>query len=139
MIQFVIGESTLLPFGKLNTTITNEFGDSNANNRYIGHQEFSIDSPGVKNGIDYHTLTYNKRKINLDTVQAPAGQIITGIRFHVLNDGTLTIQARATQFDYETGSYRFRVCRRRVFRLNQKSILSKVCVLVSISMRLINK
>lgn len=109
MIQFVIGESTLLPYGKLNTTITNEFGDSNANNRYIGHPEFSIDSPGVKNGVDYHTLTYNKRKINLDTVQAPSDQIITGVRFHVLEDGTLTIQARATQFDYETGSYRFPV------------------------------
>lgn len=103
MIQFVIGESTLLPYGKLNTTITNEFGDSNANNRYIGHPEFSIDSPGVKNGVDYHTLTYFKRKINLDTVQAPADQIITGVRFHALDDGTLTIQARATQFNYETG------------------------------------
>lgn len=105
MIQFVIGESTLLPFGKLNTTITNEFGDTNANNRFIGHPEFSIDSPGVKNGVDYHTLTYSKRKINLDTVQAPAGRIITGVRFHVLDDGTLTIQARAHDFDYKTGMY----------------------------------
>lgn len=107
MIQFVIGQSTLLPYGKLNTTVTNEFGDSNANNRYTGHPEFSIDSAGVKNGVDYHTLTYFKRKINLDSVQVPADQIITGVRFHVLDDGTLTIQARGTQFDYETGLYRF--------------------------------
>lgn len=103
MIQFLIGESTLLPYGKLNTTITNAFGDTNANNRYVGHPEFSIDSADVKNGIDYHTLTYSKRKINLDTVQAPAGHIITGVRFHALDDGTLTIQARATAFDYKTG------------------------------------
>lgn len=103
MILFVIGESTLLPYGKLNTTITNAFGDTNVNNRYIGHPEFDIDSAGIKNGIDYHTLTYYKRKINLDTVQAPAGHVITGVRFHALTDGTLTIQARATAFDYKTG------------------------------------
>lgn len=102
MIQFVIGESTLLPYGKLNTTIVYESGDSNANNRYVGHPEFSIDSPGVRNGVDYHTLSYQKRRINLDTVLAPAGKIVTGVRFHVI-DGTLTIQIRATDFDYETG------------------------------------
>lgn len=105
MIQFVIGESTLLPYGKLNTTITNESGDSNANNRYLGHPEFNIDSAGVRNGVDFHTLTYQKRSINLDTVYAPAGTIVTGVRFHALDDGTLTIQIRATNFDYETGKF----------------------------------
>lgn len=104
MFQFIIGESTLLPYGKLNTTITHENGESNANNRYFGHPEFSIDSPGVKNGVDFQTLTYQKRSINLDTVLAPAGKVVTGVRFHVLDDGVLTIQIRATDFDYETGN-----------------------------------
>lgn len=105
MLQFIIGESTLLPYGKLNTTIAYENGDANANNRYVGHPEFSMDSAGVQNGVDYHTLSYKNRKINLDTVLAPAGQVVTGVRFHVLNDGTLTIQIRATDFDYETGEH----------------------------------
>lgn len=107
MIQFIVGESTLLPYGKLNQTIVYETGASNANNRYVGHPEFSIDSPGVRNGVDYHTLSYNKRKINLDTVFAPAGKVVTGVRFHALNDGTLTIQIRTTDFDYETGEFKY--------------------------------
>lgn len=40
MFQFLIGESTLLPYGKLNTTITHENGEFNVNNRYLGHPEF---------------------------------------------------------------------------------------------------
>lgn len=104
MFQFIIGESTLLPYGKLNATITHENGEFNANNRYHGHPEFSIDSPGVRNGVDYHTLTYQKRSINLDFALAPAGKIVTGVRFHVLDDGALTLQIRATDFDYITGN-----------------------------------
>lgn len=103
MIQFVIGESTLLPYGKLNTTIAHETGETNANNRYVGHPEFSIDTKGIRNGVDYHTLTYEKRSINLDAVLAPPGKIVTGIRFHVLDNGVLTIQIRVTDYNYETG------------------------------------
>lgn len=103
MIQFVIGESTLLPYGKLNTTIARETGEMNANNRYVGHPEFNINSKGVQNGVDFHTLTYERRSINLDAVLAPAGKIVTGVRFHALDNGVLTIQIRATDFDYETG------------------------------------
>lgn len=104
MIQFLIGESTLLPYGKLNTTITYETGENNVNNRYKGHLEFSIDDKEIRNGVDYVTLTYEKRTINLDTVVAPAGKILTGVRFHELNDGSLTIQIRCTDFDYATGN-----------------------------------
>lgn len=104
MIQLIIAESTLLPYGKLNTIIAQENGDLNANNRYVGHPEFSITDADVKNGVDYHTLTYEKRSINLDTVVAPAGKIVTGVRFHALDDGTLTIQIRCTDFDYVAGN-----------------------------------
>lgn len=107
MLQFTIAESTLLPYGKLNTTIVNDDDDQNvnANNRYVTHPEWTIDTPGIKNGVDYHTLTYENRAINLDAVIAPAGKVITGIRFHALDDKTLTIQIRATDFDYETGKF----------------------------------
>lgn len=103
MFQFLIGECTLMPYGKLNRTIAHETGESNVNNRYLGHPEFNIDSNDVRNGVDFHTLTYDKRSINLDVVMAPAGKLVTGIRFHVLNDGVLSIQIRCTDFDYETG------------------------------------
>lgn len=112
MIQFTIAESTLLPYGKLNTTIVNEADDKDvnaANNRYVNHPEWTIDSAGIKNGIDYHTLTYKNRAINLDTVLAPAGKLLTGVRFHVLDDKTLTLQIRVTDFDYEQGEHNQRI------------------------------
>lgn len=108
MIQFTIAESTLLPYGKLNTTIVNDGDDQNinvANNRYVSHPEWTIDSAGIKNGIDYHTLSFDNRAINLDTVLAPAGKLVTGVRFHVLDDKTLTLQIRVTDFDYEQGRH----------------------------------
>lgn len=144
MIQFVIGESTLLPYGKLNTTITAETGDSNANNRYVGHPEFSIDSKGVHNGVDYHSLTYDKRSINLDSVectsgkydtlnhsfianqfpirkfhQIPFSRVVTGIRFHAFDNGVLAIQIRCTEFDYEQG-----VCYQNVNRTMNDNLLN---------------
>lgn len=106
MIQFIVAESTLLPFGKINTTFSkNEGDDQNAlvNNRFVSHHEFNINGAGIKNGIDYHTLTYENRLINLDTVIAPSGKLLTGIRFHLTDDSKLTLQIRATDFNYETG------------------------------------
>lgn len=105
----MIAESVLLPYGKLNTTITDHDDNTNVNKRVLGHTEFNINDPGVKNGINYHTLTYEHRAINLDTVTAPTGKIVTGIRFHVTDKSVLTIQIRATDFNYETGRRQKRI------------------------------
>lgn len=105
MIQFIIAESTLQPYGQIDTTIKSADGETSAltNDRYVNHEEFEINDADIKNGIDYHTLTYENRRINLDTVTAPPGKLVTGIRFHVTNDGYLTIEIRATDFNYVTG------------------------------------
>lgn len=105
MLQFVIAESTLQPYGQIETIIKSADGETSAltNDRYITHEEFDINDAGIKDGIDYHTLTYANRLINLDTITAPPGKLITGIRFHVTNDGRLSIQIRATDFNYVTG------------------------------------
>lgn len=42
------------------------------------------------------------RSVNLDTVEVPAGKIVTGVRFRVF-DGALTLQVRATDFDFASG------------------------------------
>lgn len=105
MVQFTIAESTLQPYGQIDTTIRSADGETSTqtNDRYVSHEEFDINDDGIKNGIDYHTLTYENRRINLDTVTAPPGKLVTGIRFHVTNDGRLSIQIRATDFNYATG------------------------------------
>ncbi len=53
-------------------------------------------------GVDFHTLTYDHRSINLDTVLAPVGTVVTGIRFRAI-DGVLNIEIRATKFEFSTG------------------------------------
>lgn len=53
-------------------------------------------------GVDYHTLTYQRRSINLDSVLAPKGTLVTGVRFKAI-DGVLNIEIRATRFEFSTG------------------------------------
>lgn len=105
MIQFIIAESTLQPYGQIDTAIKTAEGETSGltNDRYVSHEEFELTDVGIKDGIDYHTLSYENRKVNLDTVTAPPGKVLTGIRFHVANDGRLTIQIRGTDFNYVTG------------------------------------
>lgn len=66
------------------------------------NENFYISDPQIRNGIDYHTLSWQNRSINLDTVEVPDGKVVTGVRFRVVDDA-LTIQVRATEFDFTTG------------------------------------
>lgn len=70
---------------------------------FTRHADINIYSSNFKEGIDYHKLTYEHRSINLDTVTAPQGKTVTGVRFHKRDDKTLELQIRATDFDFETG------------------------------------
>lgn len=63
---------------------------------------FRITDPKIKDGIDYHRLTYESRGINLDTLEVPIGSTITGIRFQMHN-GNLNLEIRSTEFDLHTG------------------------------------
>lgn len=105
MFQFQIAESTLLPFGHVNTTVAGTVDSSHStSNRFKVHPEFKFTDADITNGVDYHTLTYDHRAINLDTVQAPAGKVVTGVRFHVTAKAVLTLQIRVTDFNFETGN-----------------------------------
>ncbi|XP_055324696.1 uncharacterized protein LOC129579082 isoform X2 [Sitodiplosis mosellana] len=63
---------------------------------------FHIHDALVREGIDYHTMTWENRSINLDTVEVPSGKVVTGCRFRVVN-GVITLQVRATDFDFISG------------------------------------
>lgn len=98
IIHLAILQRKLLPYGQieLNSPISqmelwkpsNEF--------------FALDDFGVQKDIDYFTLTYENRSINLDSVIAPSGHVVTGLRFKIVN-GHITLEIRATQFDYQGG------------------------------------
>lgn len=61
-----------------------------------------LNSTESKEGVNYHTLTWEHRAINLDTIVLPANKVVTGIRLR-LHEGKLVLEVRATQFDYYSG------------------------------------
>lgn len=72
---------------------------------YTSVEYFGIHDALVREGIDYHTLTWENRSINLDSVQVPTGKVVTGVRFRIL-DGVITLQVRGTEFDFTSGKLR---------------------------------
>lgn len=56
----------------------------------------------ISNGIDIHTLTWRSRAVDLATITAPPGTVLTGIRFTVIKDH-LSFEIRATQFNFNSG------------------------------------
>lgn len=66
---------------------------------------FNIGDNSIQPNVDYHTLNHVNRSVNLVSVVAPPGTVLTGIRFHVVN-GRLSVAIRATKFDFNTGELR---------------------------------
>jgi hypothetical protein len=66
VIHLQVKESQLLKFGKVNEV----------NSRWVPIKAFSILDKGIKNGVDYHTLAFDRREVDLDDVIAPAGHVV---------------------------------------------------------------
>lgn len=98
VFHLLITERELLGYGIVNTTLSMWSSWNTA-----GY--FSIEDPYIRDGIDYHTLTWENRSINLDTVFVPEGKLVTGLRFRV-KDKAITLEVRATEFDFTTGRLR---------------------------------
>ncbi|XP_031620531.1 uncharacterized protein LOC116339051 isoform X2 [Contarinia nasturtii] len=95
IFHLVIVERELKPYATLNVT-------NPTWHLYNAVEYFHIHDALVREGIDYHTLTWQNRSINLDTVEVPTGKVVTGVRFRVF-DGAITLQVRATDFDFISG------------------------------------
>lgn len=85
-------ERGLLPNAKINKTDTN----------IISNDNFTINDENIKINVDFYTMTYENRAMDLDTITGQRDQLLTGIRFH-LSNGHLQLQARFTYFDEATG------------------------------------
>lgn len=53
---------------------------------WVSDYNFVIEDSGVEDGIDYHTLTWTDRSIELDTIRGPKDELVTGARFRVINN-----------------------------------------------------
>lgn len=65
-------------------------------------QDFRRTDPGIYEGVDYFTLSWQNRSVNLDSIIVPSGRVVTGIRFTVINEH-LNFEVRSTQFNFNTG------------------------------------
>lgn len=65
-------------------------------------QYFHTNEYNIRAGIDYHTLNWQNRSLNLDDIVAPAGHCVTGVRFNV-DSGRLKLEIRTNAFDFLSG------------------------------------
>lgn len=68
----------------------------------MSNTNFTITDPSVKELVDYFTMTYDNRTLNLDTIIAARDQLVTGVRFRIYS-GAVHLEARFTYFDEATG------------------------------------
>ncbi|KAL0839140.1 hypothetical protein ABMA28_017111 [Loxostege sticticalis] len=69
---------------------------------WVPLQKFDPSEPGMRDGVDYHKLTFERRAIDLDELDSPAGHILTGVRFSLMG-AHLHFEIRSTPFNYATG------------------------------------
>lgn len=92
-MHLAITEKPVLPNGKLNSTYPTT---------WIENDNFTLNDVNVKEGIDYHMFQYDDRKINLDTIIGDSEQVITGVRF-ALVEAHIQLQVRFTLYDKSSG------------------------------------
>lgn len=64
--------------------------------------DYKLLDRGIRNGLDYHTMSWDKRAIDLDDLVAPSSHVVTGLRWRVV--GThLNLEIRVTEADFTTG------------------------------------
>lgn len=95
IFSWTITQSKLLPYGRVQ-----QF--QNDKRRNIKFSDFRRTDGGITDGVDYHTLSWNKRSVNLDVIAIPQGCVVTGVRF-VAYRGYLSIEIHSTKFDFNTG------------------------------------
>lgn len=64
--------------------------------------DYKLLDRGIRSGLDYHTMSWDKRAIDLDDLIAPDNHVVTGLRWRVV--GThLNLEIRVTEADFTTG------------------------------------
>lgn len=96
VIQISASQRTLLSFGQTS--------ESEQDTWILPDEQFAVTDIGVYEDIDYATLSYDNRAINVDDLILPPGKLVTGVRFQRSSvNGHLQLEIRATDFDYFSG------------------------------------
>ncbi|XP_054008089.1 uncharacterized protein LOC128892046 isoform X1 [Hylaeus anthracinus] len=92
VIHIEIQEGELLPRGNINKTTVS----------WKPIEAFNILDKNVKNGIDYHTLAWEERGLDLDDLVPAQDHLLTGVRFRKLGSH-LNLEIKVSPFDFITG------------------------------------
>ncbi|XP_053987379.1 uncharacterized protein LOC128880873 isoform X2 [Hylaeus volcanicus] len=92
VIHIEIQEGELLPRGNVNKTTVS----------WKPIEAFNILDKNVKNGIDYHTLAWEERGLDLDDLVPAQDHLLTGVRFRKLGSH-LNLEIKVSPFDFITG------------------------------------
>jgi hypothetical protein len=65
-------------------------------------EDYKITDRKIFNGQDYHTLSWEKRAVDLDDLEADEGHVLTGVRFKEIGSH-LNFEIYITKFDFDTG------------------------------------
>lgn len=99
IIHMQIQEGKLMERGRVNSTTV----------RWVPVEDYSILDKGIRDGLDYHTLAWDRREVDLDDLTAPAGHVIVSL--DILHD-SLSIRCFLKQI-LQTG-VKFRVVGRHL-------------------------
>ncbi|KAF2355849.1 Protein of unknown function DUF4803 [Trinorchestia longiramus] len=92
VIMIEVQQGRAMPQGQIDPSSLN----------WIDVPPINVNSPSFVEGRDYHTLTYESRSIDLDVLQAPAGHVITGVRFRILGSHA-NLEVRVTPINFIDG------------------------------------
>lgn len=92
IIHIQLQEGELMPRGAINSSSI----------QWSPIHEYKLLDRGIRNGMDYHTMTWDKRKLDLDNLIAPQSHVVTGARFRVIGSH-LNFEIRVTECDFVTG------------------------------------
>lgn len=92
IMHIEIQEGQLLPRGIINKTTV----------AWKPVVPFSILDKNVKNGVDYHTLAWVKRGLDLDDLVSNQDHLITGLRFRTIGS-RLNLEIQVTPFNFTSG------------------------------------
>ncbi|XP_076285679.1 chemokine-like protein orion isoform X2 [Lasioglossum baleicum] len=92
IMHIQIQEGQLLPRGNINKTTV----------AWKPVVPFSILDKNVKNGVDYHSLAWEKRGLDLDDLVSDQNHLITGLRFRTIGS-RLNLEIQVTPFTFTSG------------------------------------
>uniref|UniRef100_A0A182SFA4 Uncharacterized protein n=1 Tax=Anopheles maculatus TaxID=74869 RepID=A0A182SFA4_9DIPT len=93
MLHLIVQQGQLLPGGDI----------ANDTLEWVVPKPFMHTDTGVRNGVDYHTLSYERRAIDLDDVHVHPGYVLTGVRFRTLGSH-LNLEIRMTEMNFTAGT-----------------------------------